>query len=547
MKTIKSTANRTRPAPRRGTHFAALPSSAGRAALAALVFLTAALAQAQEQDAKSSMPDVGSRRELFVDNYLVGQLAGEARLELHHPTPREIALVHDAPWEGTGSGYHSVFRDGDRYRMYYKAWHLDVQQGKLGTGRHPLYCCYAESDDGIHWRKPNLGLHEINGSKDNNVVLVSGAMGPLSVDAGHPAVFKDDNPDAPAEARYKAILRSSGKSGLLPFKSPDGLHWSPMSDTPILGGLGAFDSQNLAFWDPTLGKYRAYWRIFTAGETTDKVWKPAGVRAIRTATSDDLLHWGQHQDLTYVDSPPEHLYTNQIKPYYRAPHILIGFPTRYVERGWTDSTKALPELEHRRLRASSTERYGTAITESLLMAGRDGVHFKRWNEAFLRPGIERPDAWNYGHQYVAWHVVETRSSLEGAPNELSLYAGESYWTGKGSALRRYTLRLDGFVSVHAPMHGGELITKPFTFRGNRLHLNFASSAAGGMRVEIQRPDGQPIEGFALDDCNEVFGDSVDRVVTWNTGPDVGALSGMPVRLRVALRDADLYAFQFGDD
>ena len=116
--------------------------------------------------------------------------------------------------------------------------------------------------------------------------------------------------------------------------------------------------------------------------------------------------------------------------------------------------EALPEREPRQLRATASQRYGTAITEGLLMASRDGVKFKRWNEAFLRPGIERPGAWHYGHQYIAWHVVETASALSGAPHELSLYAGESYWTGKGSAVRRYTLRLDGFVSINAPMSGG---------------------------------------------------------------------------------------------
>ncbi|MBI2481024.1 MAG: hypothetical protein HYV60_21035 [Planctomycetia bacterium] len=494
-------------------------------------------------DAQETM-DIGSRRELFVDDALIDRLAGAAELRLHHPVPREVALVHDAPWEGTGSGYHSVFQDGDLYRMYYKAWHLDVQQGKLNSGRHPLYCCYAESDDGIHWRKPELGLHEFQGSTLNNIVVVSGKQGPLNVDAGHPAVCKDANPNAPADALYKAIFRSSDPSGLLPFKSPDGIHWSPMSDAPILGGIGAFDSQNLAFWDPNIGKYRAYWRIFTAGTTTDKVWKPAGVRAIRTATSDDLLTWNKHEDLTYVDSPDEHLYTNQIKPYHRAPHLLIGFPTRYVDRGWSDSMKSLPEREHRELRASATERYGTAITEGLLMASRDGVRFKRWNEAFLRPGIERPDTWHYGHQYIAWHVVETKSVLPGAPNELSLYAGESYWTGDGSALRRYTLRLDGFVSASASMKGGELITKPLTFKGRELHLNVSTSAAGSARVEIQQPDGTPIPGFSLADCNEVFGDSVDRLVTWKNDQALANLAAQPVRLRFVLQDADLYAFQF---
>ena len=48
------------------------------------------------------------------------------------------------------------------------------------------------------------------------------------------------------------------------------------------------------------------------------------------------------------------------------------------------------------------------------MASRDGVKFKRWNEAFLRPRHRAgPGAWHYGHQYIAWHVVETKSALAG--------------------------------------------------------------------------------------------------------------------------------------
>jgi len=487
---------------------------------------------------------IGSRRELFVDEFLIEKRKGKIAQRLHHPVPQEISLVHDAPWEGSGSGYHSVFQDGEIYRMYYKAWHLEVADGGLKSNRHPLLCCYAESDDAVHWRKPDLGLHEFEGSKANNIVIVSGKQGALNIDAGHPAVFKDDNPDATPDAQYKAIVRSSGPSGLIPLKSPDGIHFSPMVDAPILGGLGAFDSQNLAFWDPTLGKYRAYWRIFTAGVTTDTEWKPAGHRAIRTATSDDLINWSQPADLTYVDSPSEQLYTNQIKPYHRAPHILIGFPTRYVERGWSDSMKALPEADHRVLRSSASDRYGTAITEGLLMASRDGVTFKRWNEGFLRPGIERKDTWNYGHQYIAWHVVETKSSREGAPNELSLYASESYWTGKGSAVRRYTLRLDGFVSLSGPMEGGEVITKPLTFTGSNLAINFSTSAAGRVRIEIQNSAGDPIKGFSLADCSDHFGDTVERIVHWTDGPDVSRLAGKPVRLRFVLQDADLYSFQF---
>jgi hypothetical protein len=488
--------------------------------------------------------EIGSRRELFVDELLIDRLGGDAAVRLHHPEPREIALVHDAPWEGSGSGYHSVFKDGNLYRIYYKAWQLDVDGGKVRTNSHPLYCCYAESDDGIHWRKPELGLHEFRGSKANNIVLTSGPLGPLNVDAGHPAVFKDENPAAAADARYKAIIHSSNPNGLIPFKSPDGIHWTPMTETAVLTKLGAFDSQNLAFWDGVRGEYRAYWRIFTAGVTTEKEWRPGGYRAIRTATSKDLIEWNPHADLTYAGSPAEELYTNQVKPYHRAPHILLGFPTRYTDRGWSDSMKALPELAHRESRAAANRRYGTAITEALVMASRDGVHFRRWNEAFLRPGIERDGTWNYGHQYIAWHLVETKSALEGAPDELSLYATESYWTGNNSALRRYTLRLDGFVSVSAPMRGGELVTKPLTFAGGRLSLNFSSSVAGGIQVEIQDAAGGAIPGFSAENCPPIFGDSLARTVPWKGGGDLSALAGKPVRLRFILKDADLYSFQF---
>ncbi|TXT39284.1 MAG: hypothetical protein FD138_108, partial [Planctomycetota bacterium] len=477
--------------------------------------------------------DIGSRRELFVDDALIESLK-EARRVLHSPTPREIAIRHDAPWEGAGSGYHSVIRDGDRYRMYYRGSKLGVEKGKLKTG--PEVYCYAESRDGVTFTKPELGLHEFQGSKKNNIIWTG-------VGTHNFAPFLDTRPGCPPESRYKALGGLAEQGGLFAFHSADGIRWSLMRDQPVVTE-GAFDSQNLAFWDATAGKYRAYFRTFTAGVTTGKVWKPAGYRAIRTATSRDFLAWDNYADLTYKDSPAEHLYTNQVAPYFRAPHLLIGFPTRYVERGWSPSMRALPELENREQRAAANLRYGTAITEGLLMASRDGAHFERWNEAFLRPGPERSGTWLYGHQFIAWHAVETASSLPGASSELSLYASEGSWHGDGNAIRRYTLRLDGFVSVNAPLRGGELITRPLKFTGQRLTINFASSAAGDIRVEIQNADGKPLPGFELDHCPPVFGDSLERTVTWNDGPDLSKLAGQPIRLRIVLRDADLFSLRF---
>lgn len=515
-------------------------SSMTRRQFAQLPAAAAALAQNFPQPI-----NIAQRRELFVDRHLIDRLSGSATLRLHHPQPREIALVHDAPWEGTGSGYHSIFQDGGLYRMYYKAYHIDISSGKMRADSHPGFCCYAESDDGIHWRKPNLNLHDFRGSKANNIVLASGPMGKANLDAAHPAVFKDANPAAPAHARYKATVRSDDKKahGLIALQSPDGFHWSPMSESPVITN-GAFDSQNLAFWDPATNQYRAYWRAFTGGVTNGETWKPEGLRAIRTGTSPDFLHWKQSDDLRYVDSPAEQLYTNQVKPYHRAPHLLIGFPTRYLERDTHPSLEALPEPDHRQQRSTASRRYGTAITEALLMASRDGVLFHRWNEAFLRPGAERPGTWNYGHQYIGWHLVETKSNLPGAPNELSLYASESYWTGDSSEVRRYSLRLDGFVSVNAGYNGGDLLTRALRFDGGNLNLNFATSAAGAVRVELQDLQGRPLPGFSAAECDELFGDTVGRTVTWNGSADVSKLANTPIKIRFVLKDADLYAYQF---
>ena len=468
---------------------------------------------------------IGSRLELMVDGHLVESFTGDARLVLHHPVPQGIALDHDAPWEGSGSNYHTVFRDGDLYRMYYRGAQFTIADGKLRED-HPAVTCYAESRDGIRWEKPNLGLFDWDGSKENNIIWTAGRS------THNFAPFKDTRPDVPEDRRYKALAYAPRGGGLAAFASPDGIRWRLLSEEPVLTD-GAFDTQNIAFWDKVRGEYRAYYRGFRDG-----------YRDIRTATSQDFLSWTDGRWLEYPDAPREHLYTNQIRPYARAPHLLVGLPTRYKERGWSDSMKALPEREHRELRAGVQPRYGTALTDTLLMTSRDGTTFRRWNETFLRPGPERPGTWNYGHLYTAWGLVETAPTIAGMPDELSIYATEGGWTGSDAQLRRYTLRIDGFASTRASVPGGEMRTKLLTFEGKELVLNVATSAAGFVQVAIHDIDDKPIEGFGINDCSPVFGDALERTVTWKGGSDVSQLAGRPVRLRFVLKDADLYSLRF---
>ncbi len=478
--------------------------------------------------------DVGSRLELMVDEHLIDRMSGGARLQLHRPVRRNVALETGEPWEGNASFYRTVLQDGNAYRMYYGAWHYETTETGMTFPQRP-YLCYAESNDGIRFRKPKLGLVEFRGSTENNIVLSETTLSAVEADPGHAAVFIDDNPDCPEDARYKMIIRSNGEKGLLALKSPDGFRFTPMSDRVVISE-GAFDSQNLAFWDPLRREYRAYFRGFRQG-----------IRDILTATSSDLLNWTDPLWCEYPGAPTEHLYTNQLRPYFRAPHILVGFPMRYKDRGPTEATWRLPGREAREHRAAVSQRYGTAVSDALLMTGRDRLHFKRWGEAFIRPGPARTDSWVYGDNKIAWGIVQTRSERVGSPDELSIYVVEGYWMGRSINVRRYSLRMDGFVSAQAPLAGGEVVTRPLRFDGNRLRLNYSTSGSGGIRVELQDVDGMPFEGFSQADADEVFGDQIEGVVTWKGNRNVSSLAGKPVRIRFVLKDADLFAFRFAAD
>ena len=474
--------------------------------------------------------DIGSRRELLVDDYLIASFGRDAGLRLHRPVAQEVVLETDAPWEGNASGYVTVFRDESLYRMYYRGWHFSYDSGSLEWPRAEVVCL-AESSDGIRWTRPALGLVDYDGSRRNNIILDAR-------DDSSPAInfapFKDPNPAAPAEAKYKALANNRGYKGLFALSSPDGIRWTPMCDRPVIT-KGYFDSQNLAFWDALRGEYRDYHRDFRHG------------RDIMTCASSDFLSWSEPEFVAYTPGRIAELYTNQVTPYYRAPHIFVGFPARYVERPWSPAIEDLPEQEHRRMRSADHERYGAAVTDGLFMSSRDGHTFNVWPEAFIRPGLRPVDNWTYGDNYQNWGLVTTRSPFAGAPDELSVYVSEGYWRGQGVSLRRYTLRVDGFVSLHAPASGGEMVTRPLRFSGRNLRLNFAASAAGSVRVEILH--GQvdtPVEGFALGDCVELLGDDLDRSVRWTHGAGVERLSGEPVRLRFWLRDADIFSYCFAE-
>ncbi|MCA9075091.1 MAG: hypothetical protein KDA93_08665, partial [Planctomycetaceae bacterium] len=439
--------------------------------------------------------EIGARLEPLFDEFLIEEVTGDVALKVHQPSPQEVVFVTDKPWEGNTCAYYSIFQDGDLYRMYYRGSHFDEQTRKA---THREVTCYAESTDGIHWTKPELGLFEYEGSKANNIIL--DGLGTHCFVA-----FKDMNPDCDPQAKYKGISRGrpEGKKGLYVFQSPDGIHWELMADEPVITE-GAFDSQNLAFWDAVTGQYVDYHRYFANG-----------VRAIYMCTSDDYLHWTEPVPLTYPGQPHQHLYTNAIRPYPRAPHIRIGFPTRF-----------LPEHEQ---------------VEPVFMSSRDGLTFHRFNEAVIPQSAPEDRDGNRSN-----YMTNGLLSLPGNDREYSVYATEAYYTGPDSRVRRFTYRVDGFASAHAGGEGGQLTTKPLTFDGSKLVINYAAGEGGNVQVELLQDDGAPYAGFDVAAAPSLTGDEIAQVVTWKDKANVSELKGKPVTVRFHLKNADVYSLRFQD-
>jgi hypothetical protein len=476
-----------------------------------------------------AMLELADRREIFWDGHVVDAVGTDAVLALHQPVRQEAVLVHDRPWEGDGCNYHNLFWDEDRYRMYYLGWEMmSSDKRKHTTAR--IRVCYAESTDGRHWLRPDLGLHEFEGSRNNNILF-----DPQGFCFDNFMVMRDDHPSCPDSERYKGIAYYTDRS-LWCFTSPDAVRFQPgwqLFDRQ----QGHYDSLNVAFWHPETGLYHCFFRSFhPAGPGAPT----ATVRDIRHAVSRDFRTWSEPQPLLFSDGHDFALYTNNVIPCPRLPHLLVGFPTRYVERpSWSAAFDRLCGAEKRRQRCQCHPRYGLTITDGLFMSSRNGQDWHRFPEAFLRPGPERPNNWVYGDCYPGRGLATTPGHDHSEP-ELSMYLPDNHWMSEPAVLYRHTVRHEGFASYHAPADTRRVLTRPLRFEGRQLAINFATSAWGAIRVRLIADDGQCLES------GELFGDSINRVVDFEKG-QAQDWSGKPVRLEITMRDADVFSFQFQKD
>ncbi len=460
---------------------------------------------------------------------------------MHKPQKRNVALVCDHEWEGPTNGYACTLKFNGRLLFYYRS-DVNRQSITIESIKSNAVICVAESfDGGITFRHPNVGIYDYNGTKNNNIVFMRESF------LDNFSIFVDENPSCPEDEKIKALSMvdlGEGDLRLLYYASGDGLHFREMY---YLSPKGMFDSYNVTFWDKDTEQYFLYYRAFHShdGKEDFLKWFPEldivkAVRDVRVATSKDFVNWTEHGRIKFEEGQSDcPLYTNQVMKYYRSDSMRIALPVRYLDRvNDIGNFKFMPLADRRANVYKVAGREGTALTDCIIMTSEDGFTFNRRDEAFLTPGVENRNNWWYGDCYIAYNLVETPADEDGAPNEISIYTGENYRI-KNVNFRRYTIRLDGFFSYYAPFAGGEVLTKPLTVVGDTLKLNFASSALGDVRIALCDEDGNVLEGY---ESYAIFGDSVDRPVEFER--PLSELIGKNVRLKIKLRDTNLYSFCF---
>ena len=470
--------------------------------------------------------NLGRHKHLMLDDSIIDSLQGVV-LRLNPARATGEVLLH--PENGTQEvyAYSSVRKEGGRVRFWY-------------DDRSHFATCYAESDDGTHFTRPELNL--LGGDLPANAVMAMHRLQGC-------CVWID--PQAPPERRYK----SQAKCGPHPdrphtlefFASPDGLGWEHLHGIRIED----CDTQNVVFWDESYGRYVMYTRLWVRSDDPNR-----NHRKVRRLESDDLVHWDSQSvvweadaaDLatyrTSTGAPPIDYYGAAVYKYPDADDLYICL----AEAFWHFKDRPEPERwghsPDPATLSRKVERLAPSTMDVYLGYSRDGKVFRRPADRrpFLSLGPDGrfdskrvwalPDPVRMGDELWIYYVGHNRDH----DSFVDPVAGRRLM-----GLGRAVLRLDGFVAAEAGFDGGELVTRPLTFDGDRLLLNLQASGGGSLQVEVLDADGRALDGYA---SGPLTGDSV--ALQWRPQQGLRRLAGRPVRLRLRLRACGLYAFQFAD-
>lgn len=444
----------------------------------------------------------GSRVEPMVDKYLIEDMHGLSFIP-NRPVEHEKVLGFDTCWENPGSQANTILKDESVIRLCYRGWPEIKDLNMKQCDNDDQTTCFALSNDGIVFERPVYNLVEWEGSKENNIVL-------RNADSHNFCAFYDNNPDCPPEHKYKAICGLCFTGGLYAYSSPDCIHWSRLSETPVMTD-GIFDSPNMAFYDSVAGLYRCYYRYWTGNY--DRYWDGlGGYRGIESCVSTDFIHWSKPVPNYYVELPEqtEHLYTNATRPIPGAEHILVSMPMRFHE-----TRKKLKEY-------NGNPWNSNGLSDVLLMTSRDGHNWNRTiKEPYIRNSLD-PSDWTQRGIIPLGGIIDRNG-------EFYIYCAKHYMS-ENDGIWRYSIPRFRFISVSAPYDGGEFTTKLVEFTSDDIYLNYQTGVYGYIVVDVLDETGNVIHTG-----EEIFGNELSCHIHFE------GIKGTCGRLRFRMKESELYA------
>jgi hypothetical protein len=477
-----------------------------------------ALAHAQPAPSSSNIPVLGDSPQLFVDLERVDLL--ENVHQVFHSAdkhPDNPVIRRTKPWETARGTWGSVSFDEEE--KIFKAWYGGASEKTHdsvppGNKMPCSVLCYATSHDGVNWDRPNLGLYEVMGTKENNVVVGDD----LRQGMNHwESVLKDPLGTNP-ERRYKGLGWSSfdwdgPMSGIYTMTSPDGLHWThspepivhfhPRKGTKDLGPIG--DAQALMI-DMARRRYVALLRA-----------QPNRKMSVST----DYVNWTAPRVCLKAREGEE---SNTL---YN--HVGFNYGDRYL--GF--------------LTYFSRDLHNPLLTIHLL-SSRDGDNWDRPETGRPLIDVGEVGEWDrFTNMLTGAPPIRVGDKLyiyyRGLARRHNPYEGKGFATA-GGGIGLAVMRVDGFASLNANYEGGKVTTSLFITRGKELHVN-AKADVGQLQAEVLNEQNFPIPGFTRDDCDPVHVDSCDCAVRWKENASLEKLQGQPIRMRFYLQNARFYSYR----
>lgn len=376
-------------------------------------------------------------------------------------------FVADELWEhGNMQLYGSVIRDPDGG---YKCWYSTIEP------RWWINMAYAQSDDGLHWRKPALDLHRFKRRK-TNLVMTNNVHGP--------AIIRDESERNPGR-RYKLVAGVAPHDCIQAFSSPDGIRWSALRSHPL---LPTPPDCPMGFERLADGRYVIYHRLWGQGR-----------RVFRSETTDLQTAFGEPKMVFEpgpVDPPNLQFYGMGSSSY--GPYELGTLWAYHID----------PEPLH------NHTMHGHQQTELAFTRSGYAWHRVAPGEAFIPRGGK--GEWDCGNLQCASQPVYLEDEIR------FYYMGvnvghASHWELKPqrAGLGMASIKPDRFVALEAGAKTGRLLTWPRRLGTDELLVNARVSRGGSVRLALVEADGKPIKGFEARRCVPIAGDSLAHEVRWS--------------------------------